>query len=60
MIRVGTTKDAWADGAHGWEVEKGFGPSPIRQKWLRLFVTWDYTDKKHGKARIAWDVHDAQ
>lgn len=60
MIRVGTTKDAWADGAHGWEVEKGFGPSPIRQKWLRLFVTWDYAEKKGGRARIAWDVHDAQ
>lgn len=60
MIRVGTTKDSWKDGSHGWEVEKGFGPSPIRQKWLRLYVSWDYVEKKGGRARIAWDVQDAQ
>jgi hypothetical protein len=60
MIRVGTTKDSWKDGAHGWEVEKGFGPSPIRQKWLRLYVAWEYAKCRGGQARIAWDVHDAQ
>ncbi len=62
FIRVGTTKASWekSQGAAGWEVEKGFGPSPIRQKWLRLFVTWDYAEKKGGKPRLAWEVHDAQ
>jgi hypothetical protein len=60
FLRVGSTKDSWKDGSAGWEVEKGFGPSPIRQKWLRLFVTWDYEQNRGGKPRLAWEVHDAQ
>ena len=61
FIRVGTTKDAWKAGAAGWEIEKGFGPSPIRQKWVRLFLTWDQREKgKGGTPRLAWEVHDAQ
>ncbi len=62
FIRVGTTKASWekSQGAAGWEVEKGFGPQPIRQKWLRLYVTWETDDKKRGKPRLAWEVHDAQ
>jgi hypothetical protein len=61
FIRVGTTKAAWEKsmGAAGWEVEKGFGPSPIRQKWVRLYLQWE-TSTGHGKPRMAWDVHDAQ
>ncbi len=62
FIRVGTTKASWekSQGAAGWEVEKGFGPQPIRQKWLRLYVTWETDDNKRGKPRLAWEVHDAQ
>jgi hypothetical protein len=63
LIRVGTTKDAWKDGSAGWEVEKGFGPSPMRQKWVRLFVQYEqYKNDSgiHGAPRIAWDVIDAQ
>lgn len=61
FIRVGTTKDGWKDGSHGWEVEKGFGPSPIRQKWVRVYVQWHTRpNSKSGIPKIAWDVHDAQ
>jgi hypothetical protein len=61
FIRVGTTKDSWKDGAAGWEVEKGFGPSPIRQKWVRLYLQWHmHPTKSKGVPRLAWDVHDAQ
>ena len=63
LIRVGTTKDSWgkSQGAHGWEVEKGFGPSPIRQKWVRLRVEWGTGEnRKGGVARLVWDVMDAQ
>jgi hypothetical protein len=60
FIRVGTTKDAWKTGAGGWEIEKGFGPSPVRQKWIRLFIKWECTDQKRGRPTLAWEVHDAQ
>jgi hypothetical protein len=63
FIRVGTTKAAWEKsmGAAGWEVEKGFGPSPIRQKWVRLYLQWHmHPTKSKGVPRLAWDVHDAQ
>jgi len=63
FIRVGTTKDGWKDGSHGWEVEKNFGPSPLRQKWVRIYLQWDSVGKegsRRGVPRIAWDVHDAQ
>jgi len=38
-LRCPTYKDAWADGAFGWEVEKGMGPSPLGAWWLKLY--WD-------------------
>lgn len=67
FIRVGTTKDAWthSQGAGGWEVEKGFGPSPTRQKWIRLFVRWESQGKgrgvaRHGRPKLCWEVTDAQ
>ena len=63
FIRVGTNKDGWQDGSNGWEVEKNFGPSPLRQKWVRIYLQWDVAGKessRRGVPRIAWDVHDAQ
>lgn len=66
LIRVGTTKDSWihSQGAGGWEVEKGFGPSPCRQKWVRLFVRWEATKRSSGRTsgvpRLCWEVMDAQ
>lgn len=67
FIRVGTTKDSWthSQGAGGWEVEKGFGPSPSRQKWVRLFIRWESTEtepgrKRSGRPRLCWEVMDAQ
>ena len=67
LIRVGTTKDSWihSQAAGGWEVEKGFGPSPCRQKWVRLFIRWEnvvsgLNRKQHGRPRLCWEVMDAQ
>ena len=66
LIRVGTTKDSWihSQAAGGWEVEKGFGPSPCRQKWVRLFIRWEAIKSASGKAsgrpRLCWEVMDAQ
>ena len=36
-LRLPTYKDAWKDGAFGWEVEKALGPSPIGGWWLDIF-----------------------
>ena len=36
-LRCPTYKDAWADGAFGWEIEKGMGPSPLGGWWLRVY-----------------------
>ena len=67
FIRVGTTKDSWShsQGAGGWEVEKGFGPSPSRQKWVRLFIRWEPIEnrsglRQSGRPRLCWEVTDAQ
>lgn len=35
-LRCATYKNAYNDGAFGWEVEKGFGPSPLGGWWLDL------------------------
>ena len=36
MIRCGTYKDEYTDGADGWAVEKGMGPRPMGGYWLEL------------------------
>lgn len=35
-IKLGTYKDAWADGAGGWELEKGHPPKPKGAWWLKF------------------------
>ena len=40
-LRMPTYKDAWADGAFGWEVEKALGPSPLGAWWLRTYYERD-------------------
>ena len=60
FVRIGTLKDSWKSGASGWEIEKGFGPSPVRQKWLRLFIRWEPNGNGGSKPALAWEVHDAQ
>jgi hypothetical protein len=63
-IRIGTTKDAWGKtgGAYGFEVERQFGPAPLRQKWIRLRIEWE--TKRDGTQirstpKLVWDVMDA-
>ncbi len=65
FVRMGTYKKDWGDGSGGWIVEKGTGPTPIRAKWVRLFVRWETEpgkegSKSRGHPRMAWDVMDAQ
>lgn len=36
-VKIPTYKDAYGTGKSGWEVEKGFAPSPIGAWWMRLF-----------------------
>jgi hypothetical protein len=65
FVRCGTYKQDWGDGSGGWIVEKGSGPSPIRAKWLRLYLRYESKKiegekKQRGVPRIAWDVYDAQ
>lgn len=36
-LRSSTYKDAWGDGTKGWEVEKGFGPSPLGGWWITFY-----------------------
>lgn len=38
-VRVPGYKDAWNDGASGWEVERMLGPKPKGSAWLRF--SWD-------------------
>lgn len=38
-IRAPGYKDAWADGAAGWEVEKMLGPKALGSAWLKF--SWD-------------------
>lgn len=40
-IRCGGYKDAWGDGAIGWEVEKMLGPKPQDAAWLRFYYEND-------------------
>lgn len=37
-VRTPGYKDAWDDGAGGWEVEKMLGPKPIGAAWLRFWM----------------------
>jgi hypothetical protein len=64
FCRIGSTKNEWKAGEGSWIVEKGVGPKPIRQKWVRLWVQWE-THKPNnghhrGRPRLCWDVIDAQ
>ena len=38
-LKCGTYKDAYCDGASGWEIEKGHPPKPLGGWWLRFH--WD-------------------
>jgi len=64
FVRVGSTKREWGAGEGGWIVEKGVGPKPIRQKWVRFWVEWDSARSANGiyrgRPRIMWEVTDAQ
>mgnify|MGYP003630338430 FL=1 len=43
MIRCGTYKDEFIDGAEGWAVEKGMGPRPMGGYWMEISVNRDST-----------------
>ena len=43
MIRCGTYKDEFGDGAEGWAVEKGMGPRPMGGYWMEMSVNRDST-----------------
>ena len=63
-IRIGSTKDAWGKtgGAFGYEVERQLGPSPLRQKWVRLRIEWETKrdgTQLRGSPKLVWDVMDA-
>lgn len=71
FVRIGTLKDEWH--SSGWAVERGAGtgPAPICQKWVRLFVDYEYEDKqkdedgnttrlRRSHPRINWEVTDAR
>lgn len=64
FCRIGSTKNEWKAGEGSWIVEKGVGPKPIRQKWVRLWVQWESHKPRNGmhrgRPRLCWDVIDAQ
>ena len=43
-VRCPGYKDAWGDGASGWEVERMLGPKALGSAWLRFF--WDERSEK--------------
>lgn len=66
FVRVGTLKQEW--GSDGWAVEKGGGPTPCVQKWIRFFpsrgtrgdTTSDTRVRPSGAWSIDWEVTDAK
>ena len=71
FVRIGTLKDEWH--ANGWAVERGAGtgPAPICQKWVRLFIDYEYQNAERDEEgnmmktrrtipRINWEVTDAR
>lgn len=40
-LKCPTYKDAYADGASGWEIEKGHPPKPLGAWWLRFYWEGD-------------------
>lgn len=51
-LRASTYKDAWADGTKGWEVEKGFGPSPLGGWWLTFY--YENEEIKYSYSPTDW------
>jgi hypothetical protein len=43
MIRCGTYKDEFGDGAEGWANEKGMGPRPMGGYWMEISMNRDST-----------------
>lgn len=71
FCRIGTLKDEWH--SNGWAVERGAGtgPAPICQKWVRLFIDYEYQNAERDEEgnmmktrrtipRINWEVTDAR
>jgi len=46
-VRAPGYKDAWGEGASGWEVEKMLGPKALGSAWLRF--TWNH---KHDRVLV--------
>lgn len=53
--KIGTYKDEYGDGSHGWHVETGKPPKPKAAKWLRVWLS--YTDSRR---RLLWEITDAR
>lgn len=66
FVRVGTLKQEW--GADGWAVEKGGGPQPCVQKWIRIFGRHGAHQESAQDTRVQanqgwvldWEVTDAK
>ena len=57
--KIGTYKDEYGDGSHGWHVATGKPPKPVVAKWLRLFFHRDRSKGGHERG-LRWEFLNAR